>query len=208
MSGQTLALMLISKAAESVMSGMAANAAGKANQIVAQQNAAVMRRQAENARAKAAFDANIQRKQSRQALARGKVGFLKGGVALTGSPVEVLGEAAADFEFQATTTQYGGELHARTFEDQARMTEYGGRVAAWRGKSQQRQSYVSAGVSLLGAAGASGYIKNPFASSPVLPSRAVSPNSYYPSLAKGISQYPPSMTTFATGYATPLQYIP
>ena len=167
MSGDPVTMMLIAKGVETVMSGMAANSAGKANQIVAQQNAEVLRRQANNARLKAIFDANLQRKKGMASLARGKVGFLKGGVALTGSPVEVLGEAAADFEFQAKTTQYGGELDATNFEDQARMTEYGGRVAAWRGKSQQRQAFIGGGISLIGAGFSSGVIptpSNPFAS--------------------------------------------
>lgn len=176
MSGDPLTMMLFSTVANSALQGLAYKSAGNANKLIANANAQTLTNQAINARAKKTFDANVQRKKSVSSLARGKVGFLKGNVALTGSPVEVLGEAAADFELQAKTTEYGGELDALSFERQAEMTDYGGRVASWKASRQSKFAFAGAGISLIGAGYSSGKIPpitNPFSgmmSSPTLPS--------------------------------------
>jgi len=207
MSGNPLTMMLISTAAQSVMSGIAANKAGKANQMIANANAAAQRQQAEVARQNAEFNAQRQREKGRRIISQGRTSYAKGGVEIAGTPVEVLGEMAADVEFDALTTIYGGQINSQTMVNQARMSEYEGRIARFRGKTQMQSSIIGGGVSLIGAGFSSGIIppiSNPFASA--LAPRATSPTSYYPSLATGISQYPPSMTTFATGYASPTAY--
>ena len=146
---------------------MAANQAGKANQMIANANAAAQRQQAEVARQNAAFNAQRQREKGQRILSEGRTSYAKGGVEIAGSPVEVLGEMAADIEFDALTTIYGGQIDSQTMLNQANMSEYEGRIARQRGKTQQTRAFMGAGVSLIGAGFSSGVIppiSNPFAS--------------------------------------------
>tara|TARA_R110002124_G_scaffold235380_1_gene400702 strand:- start:7426 stop:8046 length:621 start_codon:yes stop_codon:yes gene_type:complete len=199
MSGDPVTMLLIAKGVETAMSGIAANKAGKANQMIANANAAIQRQQAEAARAKSDFDANEIRRKGLKITSQGRTSYAKGGVEIAGTPVEVLGQIAADVEFDAQTQLYDGELAANNYLSQASMSEYEGRIARQRGKSQQTSAFVGAGVSLIGAGFTSGAIppvSNPFAST--LSSRATSPSGYYPSLAG------PQYTTpaFASGSYT------
>ena len=211
MSGDPLTMMLISTAAQSVMSGMAANQAGKANAAIARHNAQLQRNQAEAARAKAAFDANEIRRKGLRITSQGRTSYAKGGVEIAGTPVEVLGQIAADVEFDAQAQMYDGELAANNYLSQASMSEYEGRVARFRGKSQMQSSMIGAGVSLIGAGFSSGTLSNPFASKPYYPSLAgpqytAAPvsSSFYPTLTG--SQYTNSFSS--TANTAGQQYIP
>ena len=165
MSGNPLTMMLISTAARVVMSGIASNRASQSNQMIAEANAAAIRQQAEIARQNAEFNAKQQREKGKRDISRARTGFAKGGVEIAGTPVEVLGEMAAEVEFDALTTLYGGELEAQSMLNRANLSQYEGRVERARGEAAQKQSVASAGVSLLGAGFTSGLIppiKNPF----------------------------------------------
>ena len=167
MSGDPVTMLLIAKGVETVMSGIAANKAGKANQMIANANAAIQRQQAGIATQNADFNAQRQREKGKRILSEGRTSYAKGGVEIAGSPVEVLGDMAAEIEFDALTTIYGGQINSQTMLNQANMSEYEGRIARQRGKSQQTSAFVGAGVSLIGAGFSSGVIptpSNPFAS--------------------------------------------
>lgn len=202
MSADPLTMMLISTAAQSFMSGIAANQAGKANQMIANANAAAQRQQAKVARQNAAFNAQRQREKGQRILSEGRTSYAKGGVEIAGSPVEVLGEMAADIEFDALTTIYGGQIDSQTMLNQANMSQYEGRIARYKGKTQQTSSLMGAGVSLIGAGFSSGVIptpSNPFAS--LGTSGPFSPGSF-PARTTNLPSYTVNQSPFASGSYT------
>ena len=146
-----MAVSMASSAVTGVMSGMAAKQAGAANQGMANYNAALMRNQKIAAKQKAEFDANRIRAAGERVKSSQRTGFAKGNVQMTGTPLEILGNTAADIEFDAQTALYSGELDASSYEAQAVLKEYEGKIAKWKGASQAKSAYVGAGVSLLGA---------------------------------------------------------
>ena len=154
MGADPLTMMAISMAGSAVMGalgGRAAQQAGDANAGVANYNAAVIRNQKITAQQKGEFDARRIRERGEKVLAAQRVGYAKGGVQMTGTPLEILGSTAGDIELDAQTALYSSELDSNAMEAQAVMKEYEGKIAQWRGASQAKSAYVGAGISLLGA---------------------------------------------------------
>jgi len=180
MSGNPLTMLLLTSAANSALQGIAANKAGKANQMISNANAALYRQSAVASRKNAEFNAQRQREKGQKIVSSGRTGYAKANVEIAGTPVEVLGNMVADIEFDALTTIYGGEIDAQTKLNQADMLEYEGRIARKRGKQEMYMNFAGSGISLIGAGYASGKIPpipNPFSgmmSSPTLPSGGAS----------------------------------
>ena len=154
MGADPLTMMAFSMAASAVtgvMGGMAAKKSGAANQGMADYNAALIRSQKIKAKQKANFDANRIRSAGERLKSAQRTGFAKGGVQMTGTPLEVLGNTAADIEYDAQLSIYAGELDANAFEAQAVLKGYEGKIAKFKGDTQAKSAYVGAGVSLLGA---------------------------------------------------------
>tara|TARA_R110000822_G_scaffold98351_6_gene222537 strand:+ start:171 stop:734 length:564 start_codon:yes stop_codon:yes gene_type:complete len=150
--GDPVTMMLITTAASSVMGGIQAKAAGKANQAMAEHNAANSRNRAKEAQNKAAFDAARLRERGRGVLSSQRTAYNKAGVEVEGSPLEVLGDTAANIELDAALAHYGGEMDARAHLSNAAAQQYEGRISAWKGKQAFNAGLVTAGGSMLGAA--------------------------------------------------------
>lgn len=126
-------------AASMVAQSQAAKKQSKFNAAVARNNAIIAK---QKARAQeAAFRKKFAFFQGETA-----TGFAKGGVVVnTGSPLEVLGDNAAEAELEALMIRYGGEIQADDFAAQA-----GASLAA--GKGAFNSGMLAAGATILSGA--------------------------------------------------------
>ena len=122
---------------------------GKAAKKAAEFNAATQRNQATAARQKAEFDAKRHRSQVAALLDEQQVGFAKGGVALEGTPLEVMQATAEAGELDAQAILYGGEVQATGYESQATLS-------ILEGNNAKSASYFKAGSTLLTGAASTG----------------------------------------------------
>lgn len=152
MGADPLTMMLIAGAAGSVLDGVAAGKAGKANQSIHQRNADILRMRAREFESAAEKNADLLRDRNKKKLSSDSVKYMKSGVELAGSPLEVLGDSALEMEFEAQLMTHEGVLKAYETNVQASMQEYEGQMAAWRGKQQKNAAFMKAGISALGAA--------------------------------------------------------
>lgn len=119
---------------------------GKAAKDAADYNAAVARNQAIAERQKAQFDADRDRDATRRLLSLQNAQFLASGVEVSGTPLLVMSDQAAQGELDAQAIIYGGTVRAQGFENEATMQ-------TMRGKAAQTSSYFKAGGSLLTGGG-------------------------------------------------------
>tara|TARA_R110000787_G_scaffold55425_3_gene127959 strand:- start:5271 stop:5858 length:588 start_codon:yes stop_codon:yes gene_type:complete len=152
MGADPLTMMLIAGAAGSVLDGVAAGKAGKANQSIHRRNADILRMRAKEFESAAEKNADLLRDRNKKKLSSDSVKYMKSGVELAGSPLEVLGDSALEMEFEAQLMTHEGVLKAYETNVQASMQEYEGQMAAWRGKQQKNAAFMKAGISALGAA--------------------------------------------------------
>jgi hypothetical protein len=157
MGADPLTIMMFSSAVGGVMDGITAGRVGAANQAIHNRNADILRMRANEFVSAANREADMDRDKGKRLLADQSTDYLKSGVEVAGSPVEVLGVNAAEIEYDAQITMHGGKVQAYEARTQAANEEYQGRVARWRGNQQKSLAFGKAGMSLVGAAwGASG----------------------------------------------------
>jgi hypothetical protein len=109
---------------------------GKYNQRVAE-------RDAEAAEAKAAYDANIHRDRVRRLISTQRALYGKSGVELTGSPLLVLEDTAAQGELDALAIRHGGSTSAARSRSEGRLAAMEGRAGAIRGAGQAGSTLLS-----------------------------------------------------------------
>ena len=151
MGADPLTMMMIASAVTSVAGGMAAKSAGKANAAVNQYNAAVLRRDATIKEKAAMSEAELLNERGKRIIATAGTKYLKSGVEITGSPVAVLGNMAADIKRDELNVLYKGELESLALENQARGQEYQARIAIQQGNQAFKTGLIMGGVSALGA---------------------------------------------------------
>lgn len=105
--------------------------------------AALAERQAVAARQDAARAATDQRRRTAAVLARQKVRYAKGGIVLSGSPLDLLADAAAEGELAAQDALHQGEAAAADLRLR-------GDIARRRGRTARRQGLLDTGTRLLG----------------------------------------------------------
>jgi hypothetical protein len=101
--------------------------------------------QAQASRAKAQYDADVEREEARRRLSAQNAKFAKSGVDLTGTPLMVMAEQARFSEKDIQSILYTGEIEATNYERQAALH-------AQRGKQARRASEYTAGATLLSGA--------------------------------------------------------
>jgi hypothetical protein len=140
-------------AASSIQQGKQASAAAKFNADMQNRNAGIARQQA-------AAEEEKQRRLGymRQGAARAAYGA--SGVAIEGSPLDILEQSAAQEELDALNIRYRGAIGAQSAEGQAALS-------SMRGDAAMQAGYMGAGSAiLLGGARAAGiYAKIPSPSS-------------------------------------------
>lgn len=121
-----------------IQSAQASASASEFNAQVADNNAVI-------AEQNAAAEARRQRRAAGRQAARSRAQIGAAGVALEGSPLDVLEDQAMEAELDALNSLYGGRLQATNYRSQAQLD----RASA---RSARTQGFISAGTSLLNGA--------------------------------------------------------
>ena len=121
--------------AGSVQQGRAASAAASAN-------AAMMRQEADSARAIGSARQEAQRRRAREILGQQRAAIGQAGIGWGGSAQDVLEQSATAAELDTLNIGYETELQARGLMSRASITE-------WEGKQQRKAANMMAATSLL-----------------------------------------------------------
>ena len=122
---------------------------GRSQAKMAEYNAAVTARNAEQERLQAEYEEKRHREQMEKRKATQRSLYYKAGVTTEGSPLLVMEETAAKAEQDALAIRYGGEVSASRWETQAAIDRM-------RGREYKRAGALGAGTSLLTGASAIG----------------------------------------------------
>jgi hypothetical protein len=179
MGPEVLAISMAASAAMSaagaIQQGMAAQAQGKAQQDAANYNATIKRQQAALELQQANAREEQQRRGTRQVLGQQRAALAQAGIGMGGSALDIEEQSADRAELDALTMRYEGDLRSKGLLAAAEGAEYEGRAAIAAGQNAMTGAYLSAGASLLSAAGSYKYY------SAGMPSASVS--SYAPSIS-------------------------
>lgn len=102
-----------------LVSAVGSIAAGQAQANSARAQAAVYDRQAAAERLQADYNAKIQRDRSIRLMSQQRAGFLSAGLALQGSPLDVIADTTRETELDVSAIRFNGEIKAQNFETQA-----------------------------------------------------------------------------------------
>lgn len=118
---------------------------GKAQEEIANQNAAALEKDAKAAKQKAEYDEAAHRERVRRAIKSARVDIARSGV---DSPTHLLAlqESAAEGEMDALAIRHGGTISAERFKS-------GARIQRMTGAAARRAGRTGAGASLLAGAG-------------------------------------------------------
>lgn len=149
-----------------VQQGRAAKAAGKAQEAIAERNALLAERQAEQEQLAALEAAKVQEREGKRLLARQRAMFAISRVQIgKGTPLSVVVEQAAVLKAEELTILTEGAIAASQRRAQAGILRAGGAAARARGRAAGRASILTAigtGLSTAGAVGlASSRFKSP-----------------------------------------------
>jgi hypothetical protein len=145
---------LIIMAVGTAISAASAIQQGQAAKNAANYNAQMEERNAQISRQNAAIEEEKQRRQGDLRLGSMRAGYGASGVAIEGSPLDILEQSAAQEELDALTIRYRGELGAYSSEQEATLSRY-------RGATAERSGYMQAGSSILmGAARGASMMKD------------------------------------------------
>jgi hypothetical protein len=158
-----------------IQQGMAAQAQAQAAQGAANYNATIKRQQADSELQQANAREEQQRRGTRQVLGQQRAALAQAGIGMGGSALDIEEQSADRAELDALTMRYEGDLRSKGLLAAAEGAEYEGRAAIAAGKNAMTGAYLSAGASLLSAAGSYKYY------SAGMPSASVS--SYAPSIS-------------------------
>jgi hypothetical protein len=122
---------------------------GEQSRKAASQNADIQEQAAANAEAKAKYDEERHRKSVDKLLSAQRALYGKSGLDMSGSPLLVMEDTAAQGELDALAIRYGGSVTAGQQRSAANLSRM-------EGSSAQTSSYFKAGSSLLTGASAYG----------------------------------------------------
>ena len=155
--GAMLAASAAMSAVGAIQQGMAAQAQAKAAQGAAEYNATIKRQQAASELQQANAREEQQRRGTRQVLGQQRAALAQAGIGMGGSALDIEEQSADRAELDALTMRYEGDLRAKGLLAAAEGAEYEGRAAISAGKNAMTGAYLSAGASLLSAAGSYKY---------------------------------------------------
>lgn len=151
--GAMLAASAAVSAVGAIQQGMAAQAQAKSAQDAANYNATIKRQQAASELQQSNAREEQQRRGTRQVLGQQRAALAQAGIGLGGSALDIEEQSADRAELDALTMRYEGDLRAKGLLAAAEGAEYEGRAAISAGKNAMTGAYLSAGASLLSAAG-------------------------------------------------------
>lgn len=140
--------------------GQAEQAQAEVNAQAAEHDAQVAEEEAKIERQQAAWDISTMRREGASVLASQRARISAAGLALSGSPLDVLTDTAFAVERDVAAARYGGEVKAWSRETQADMYRWQGGTYRWQGDMAARSSRIGmAGTIMtgLGSTLATGY---------------------------------------------------
>jgi Xaa-Pro aminopeptidase len=155
--GAMMAASAAVSAVGAIQQGMAAQAQGKAAQDAANYNAILKQQQSALELQQAGAREEQARRASRQVLGQQRAALAQAGVGLGGSALDIMEQSADRAELDALTMRYEGDLRSKGLLAAAEGARYEGRVARAAGENAMKGAYLSAGASLLSAAGSYKY---------------------------------------------------
>jgi len=136
-------------AAAAVVSAAGAIYSGEQSRKASSQNADIQEQAAANAEAKAKYDEDRHRQSVEKLLSAQRALYGKSGLDMSGSPLLVMEDTAAQGELDALAIRYGGDVSAAQSRSAANLSRM-------QASSYQTSSYFQAGSSLLTGAAAYG----------------------------------------------------
>lgn len=132
---------------------------GKAIATAESYNAGVARQQAANTITAANLEADKKRREAKSMMSTQRAQYLKAGVLLEGSPLEVMADTQAQYEMDIATINYNANIEKNRLLSEASFRDYSAKQA-------KQSSYLKSGATLLtaGADFASKYAYKPTAS--------------------------------------------
>ncbi len=124
-------------------------AEGQATKKASRVQSDILKQQAQRERQQSKVDADQFRRRQSRLLASQRAGFGASGVSLTGTPLAVGADLAAEIELQAQQILSGGEAEATSLENEAGL-------ARFRGNQASTAGFFGAGASLLSGAARAG----------------------------------------------------
>jgi hypothetical protein len=155
--GAMMAASAAMSAVGAIQQGMAAQAQAQAAQGAANYNATIKRQQAALELQQANAREEQQRRGTRQVLGQQRAALAQAGIGMGGSALDIEEQSADRAELDALTIRYEGDLRSKGLLAAAAGAEYEGRAAIAAGQNAMTGAYLSAGASLLSAAGSYKY---------------------------------------------------
>ena len=155
--GAMMAASAAVSAVGAIQQGMAAQAQGKAAQDAANYNAILKQQQSALELQQSGAREEQARRASRQVLGQQRAALAQAGIGLGGSALDIEEQSADRAELDALTMRYEGDLRSKGLLAAAEGARYEGRVARAAGDNAMKGAYLSAGASLLSAAGSYKY---------------------------------------------------
>ena len=138
-------------AGSQIMAGQAAMKAGRYQQAMHERNATILENKSDIALQKGkdnidVFNQAFDRHQSSTELA-----YMKSGVRMEGTPLEVLEYQLGEAEIQRLSLEYDAAVNSYDFLEQSAIEKSSGEYAMYQARSQRAASYISAAGTMVGA---------------------------------------------------------
>lgn len=146
-------------AAGSLLAGQAAMAAGRYQQTLAERNAAMYEMKADQAYTIGQNNVRRFEEDFDKLQASTEISYLKSGVKLSGTPLNVLAENLSQAEIEIANIEYDASVQSYDFNQQAVMSRMQGELAMFQGRQQRMASFINAAGSLVGAYATQNLIK-------------------------------------------------
>ncbi|SOD41313.1 virion core protein, T7 gp14 family [Nitrosovibrio sp. Nv4] len=152
-----IAVGVVAALAGAGMSAMGAMSQAKAQKDVALYNAQIAQRNATISRQQASRDAAAHNRNARRQIGAMRAAYGASGIAMEGSPLDVLASSAAEAKLDEMNIKYKGELKAIGFQDEATLERFSGENAMKQGRMEAASAIIGGIGSAInmGAKGAS-----------------------------------------------------
>jgi hypothetical protein len=137
--------------------GQAAAAEGEAAQGMAEYNAKLQEREAQQIEAKTAYDQRREAAAADRRMSSLRAGFGASGIVSTeGTPLLIQATQAAESEMDNLMIGYEGQQQAQASRSGASLSRLEGDIARQKGRNQRTGSFIGAGSTLLSGFGSMG----------------------------------------------------
>jgi hypothetical protein len=142
-----------------IQGGMAAEAEGKSQQNMANYNAALQEREAQQIEQRTALQQKQQAEAADRAQSTMRAGLgASGAVTTAGSPLMIQAKQASEAEMENLNIGFQGSEEALAARSQGKLDIMGGKIARQKGAAGKTAGFMNAGSTLLSGFGTAGYM--------------------------------------------------